>query len=91
MEKRDRFIGVNSIRFYERFPNADACYRYIADIKWVSGFVFVRNAVMNIIVQASNHHQDVVHDVSMMKAQHLTPCLISVSFHFILPFIFLSR
>ena len=33
MEKRDRFIGVNSIRFYERFPNADACYRYIAEIK----------------------------------------------------------
>jgi hypothetical protein len=39
MEKRDRFTGVNSIRFYKRFQDEAACYRYIADIKWASGFV----------------------------------------------------
>ena len=33
MEKRDRFMGVNSIRFYERLPDAEVCYRYLADIK----------------------------------------------------------
>ena len=32
-------MGGNSIRFYERFPNEAVCYRYIADIKWASGFV----------------------------------------------------
>jgi len=39
MAKRDKFMGVNSIRFYERFPSEEVCYRYIADIKWESGFV----------------------------------------------------
>jgi Txe/YoeB family toxin of Txe-Axe toxin-antitoxin module len=39
METRDRFMGVNSIFFYTRFPDEDTCYRYIADIKWASGFV----------------------------------------------------
>lgn len=32
-------MGVNSIRFYERFPNEEACYQYLSEIKWVSGFV----------------------------------------------------
>ena len=32
-------MGVNSIRFYERFPNENECYKYIAEIKWASGFV----------------------------------------------------
>jgi len=39
MERKDRFMGVNSIRFYERFPNEHICYQYLADIKWESGFV----------------------------------------------------
>jgi len=39
METRDIFKGVNSIRFYERFPNEKACYQYISEIKWMSGFV----------------------------------------------------
>ena len=32
-------MGVNSIRFYERFPDEQACYRYIAEIKWAGGFI----------------------------------------------------
>jgi hypothetical protein len=32
MEKREKFMGVNSIRFYEQFPDEKVCYRYIADI-----------------------------------------------------------
>ena len=32
-------MGVNSIRFYEQFPDEKVCYRYIADIKWACGFV----------------------------------------------------
>jgi hypothetical protein len=39
MEKREKYMGVNSIRFYERFPNETVCYRYLADIKWENGFI----------------------------------------------------
>jgi hypothetical protein len=39
MENRDKFMGINSIRFYERFFDEAVCYRYIADIKWATGFV----------------------------------------------------
>ena len=39
MKTRDKFVGVNSIRFYERFPDDNVCYQYIAEIKWASGFV----------------------------------------------------
>ena len=38
-KKEINLWGVNSILFYERFPDDNACYRYIADIKWTSGFV----------------------------------------------------
>jgi len=39
MERRDRFMGVNSIRFYERFSNEQVCNQYLAEIKWGSCFV----------------------------------------------------
>ena len=38
MEIRDKFKGVNSIRFYERFSDDKVCYQYIADVKWESGY-----------------------------------------------------
>jgi len=34
MEAREKFKGVNSIKFYRAFNNDEACYRYIAAIKW---------------------------------------------------------
>lgn len=39
MNERDKFIGVNSIKFSQRFTNDADCYKYIADIKWQSGYV----------------------------------------------------
>lgn len=36
---RDKFIGVNSIKFYNRFRADEDCYKYIADIKWQDGYV----------------------------------------------------
>jgi hypothetical protein len=39
MEKRDRYIGVNSIAFYNRFPDEAACYHYLSDIKWLHGYI----------------------------------------------------
>lgn len=32
-------MGVNSIRFYNRFPDEQSCYAYLADIKWNGGYV----------------------------------------------------
>lgn len=34
MDAREKFKGVNSINFYRTFNNDEACYRYIAAIKW---------------------------------------------------------
>lgn len=34
MSARDKFQGVNSIKFNRTFNNDEACFRYIASIKW---------------------------------------------------------
>lgn len=39
METRNQFIGVNSIKFYNRFQSDEDCYKYLADIKWQDGYV----------------------------------------------------
>lgn len=31
-------MGVNSIRFYKRFPDEESCYDYLSGIKWQSGY-----------------------------------------------------
>ena len=38
MGERERFIGLNSIKFTLRFHQDEACYKYLADIKWESGY-----------------------------------------------------
>lgn len=39
MTERNRFIGVNSIKFSRVFLSDDDCYGYLADIKWHEGYV----------------------------------------------------
>ncbi|ASB47756.1 IS1595 family transposase [Alkalitalea saponilacus] len=34
MNERNKFKGVNSIKFYNAFPSENDCYRYLADVKW---------------------------------------------------------
>lgn len=34
MEAREKYKGVNSIKFHRAFNNDDDCYRYISSIKW---------------------------------------------------------
>lgn len=34
MDARNRFIGVNSIKFYNRFISDEVCYQYLSSIKW---------------------------------------------------------
>ena len=38
MEARDRFEGLNSIKFTLRFYRDEACYKYLSDIKWENGY-----------------------------------------------------
>jgi transposase-like protein len=37
MGSREKFIGVNSIKFNKYFQSDDDCYHYLAEIKWSSG------------------------------------------------------
>lgn len=37
MKNRNKFIGVNSIKFYNRFQTDTSCYEYLSAIKWVEG------------------------------------------------------
>lgn len=38
MEKRDKFTGMNSIKFNRYFKTDEDCQKYIADIKWEQGY-----------------------------------------------------
>ncbi len=38
MEKRDKFTGMNSIKFIQYFKTDEDCRKYIADIKWEQGY-----------------------------------------------------
>jgi hypothetical protein len=38
MEKRTKFIGVNSIKFNRQFKDDSSCLEYLASIKWDSGY-----------------------------------------------------
>lgn len=42
MGRKNRFTGVNSIKFNRAFATDDDCYRYLADIKWEMGYVCLR-------------------------------------------------
>lgn len=39
MITRNKFIGVNSIKFYDRFNNDESCFQYLSEIKWSAGYV----------------------------------------------------
>jgi len=42
MANRDNFVGVNSIKFNQRFKTDDDCLRYLSEIKWSEGYVCKR-------------------------------------------------
>jgi hypothetical protein len=39
VENRDKFAGMNSIKFNQYFKTEEDCLKYIADIKWESGYI----------------------------------------------------
>jgi len=89
MEKRDRFMGVNSIRFYERFPHEAVCYRYIADINWASGFVCKKCGHVNYCAgrkPSSRRCTRCKHDESPTSATMFDKCKFSLHLAFHLAF-----
>jgi hypothetical protein len=36
---REKFAGMNSIKFYQQFQTDIDCYKYLSDIKWQSGYI----------------------------------------------------
>ncbi len=42
MADRDNFVGVNSIKFNQRFKTDDDCLKYLSEIKWSEGYVCKR-------------------------------------------------
>lgn len=42
MDERNKFKGVNSIKFYKEFSTDEDCFRYLADIKWNGVFFICR-------------------------------------------------
>jgi len=38
MDTRERFIGVNAIKFTLLFHKDEACYKYLSEIKWEAGY-----------------------------------------------------
>jgi transposase-like protein len=38
METRDKFLGLNSIKFTLRFHEDEPCYKYLSEIKWENGY-----------------------------------------------------
>lgn len=55
MENRDKFAGVNSIKFNQYFKTEDDCIRYIADIKWEEGYT-CRNCGSEKYIKGSKPH-----------------------------------
>jgi hypothetical protein len=38
METREKFTGVNSIRFHKYIQSDEDCYRYLSEVKWSEGY-----------------------------------------------------
>ena len=38
MGNRDSFIGLNSIKFHQKFKTDEDCLKYLAEIKWEGGY-----------------------------------------------------
>lgn len=55
MEDRERFIGLNSIKFTLRFHLDEPCFKYLADIKWEDGYKCKKCGCINYCVGVKPH------------------------------------
>jgi hypothetical protein len=55
VENRDKFAGMNSIKFNQYFKTEDDCIKYIADIKWEEGYT-CKNCGSEKYIKGSKPH-----------------------------------
>ena len=73
MEKRDKFTGMNSIKFNRYFKTEEDCLKYISDIKWEHGYV-CRNCGNTKYIKGSNLTIGDASNAKKMKARLREPC-----------------
>ena len=57
MENRDKFAGMNSIKFNQYFKTEDDCIKYIADVKWEEGYTCKRCGSEKYIKGSKPHNR----------------------------------
>lgn len=55
MENRDKFTGMNSIKFNQHFKTEEDCLKYIADLKWEQGYK-CRRCENEKFIKGSKHY-----------------------------------
>jgi hypothetical protein len=75
MVKRDKFTGVNSIKFNKRFLSDDDCYSYLSALKWEDGYKCKGCSTEKCIKDLSPFQDDVA-TVNMTRVLHQERCVI---------------
>jgi hypothetical protein len=57
VENRDKFAGMNSIKFNQYFKTEDDCIKYIADVKWEEGYTCKRCGSEKYIKGSKPHNR----------------------------------
>jgi len=57
VENRDKFAGMNSIKFNQYFKTEDDCIKYIADVKWEDGYTCKRCGSKKYIKGSKPHNR----------------------------------
>lgn len=57
MEKRNTFVGMNSIKFNSHFKTEDDCKKYISEIKWDQGYACKRCSSDKYIKGKKSYHR----------------------------------
>lgn len=57
MEKRNTFVGMNSIKFNSYFKTQDDCQKYISEIKWEQGYTCKRCSNDKYIKGKKSYHR----------------------------------
>ena len=81
MKKRGIFVGVNSIKFNQKFKTDDDCLRYISEIKWEHGYI-CRRCHNDKFCNGKKFITEGLQNVDMKKAQPQEQYLTKLNFHF---------
>ena len=89
MDKRERFTGLNSIKFTVRFHKDEACYKYLSDIKWENGYACKKCQNMVYCIGVKPHSRRCIkcgYDESPTSGTMFDKCKvpIHIAFHIVL-------